>query len=209
MISEHDEIEAKMGADHVRLGDFLDFMFDQVGPRGGWELDKYEVVTGPDHYYERDGAVVRHRQDRKSGAHELTVKRRKSATSTRDREEIDLRFAKKTPPESVTAFLLATGYKHVFTLTKKAHIFWIKMSPKLHATVVIYDVWQEAPKDPAVLAPRRFIEVEAEKGSDVTPDTAKRRVRFAVEEMQRKLKLGEPLNDSLYEIFSGMRYPSV
>lgn len=211
MISQHDEIEAKMEADNVSLASFYDYMFGKVGPepQGCWELDRYEVITGPDHYYERDGAVVRHRQDRKDGSHELTVKRRKSTTSTRDREEIDLHFASKTAPESVTAFLRATGYKHVFTLTKKAYIFWVKMSPALHATVVMYDVWKTTPYDPAWAAPRRFVEIEAEKGSDVTPDTAKRHVRVAVEAMQRQLKVSAPVNESLYEIFSGKRYASV
>jgi adenylate cyclase class IV len=202
MISEHDEIEAKLAADHVPVPEFRRWMTAEAG------LERYLHIIGPDRYYESGPNVVRHREDRQDGRHELTVKRRKSDGSTRDRLEVDLHFGKKTKPKDVDVFLKATGFTHVFTLTKEAHIFWVKVTENLTVTYVIYDVWREG-SDSKKLDTKRFIEVEAEKGSDVTADTAKRHVRALVKSLQEQFRLGEPLNDSLYEIYSGKRYQTV
>jgi cell division protein FtsW (lipid II flippase) len=43
----------------------------------------------------------------------------------------------------------------------------------------------------------------------VTPEHAKKRVNAWVKEMQVKFGLGEPLNESLYEIYSGKKYQVV
>jgi adenylate cyclase class IV len=199
VISQHDEIEAKLSADNVDMMAFVNVMKSRP------DLERYKYVSrSPDDYYENGTAVVRHRG--KDGSHELTVKRRKSNSSTRDREEIDLHFSPTTAHESVSAFLRATGYVKAFTLTKEAHIFWVKPTPNITLSFVIYDVWKQAEGGNA----RRFIEVEAEKGSNVTAETGKRYVREAVRQLQESFKhLGEPLNESLYEIFSGKRYSSV
>lgn len=202
MLSEHDEIEAKLTAEGVPTWDFIQWINSQP------YVERYLHITGPDRYYESGVNVVRHREDRQDGRHELTVKRRKSDGSTRDRMEIDLHFGKKTKPADVDAFLKATGFTHVFTLVKEAHIFWYKLSENLMATFVIYDVWREGP-DGTRLDTKRFIEVEAEKGSNVTSDTAKRHIRNQVKLLQTQFGLGEPLNESLYEIYSGKRYQTV
>jgi adenylate cyclase class IV len=202
MVSEHDEIEAKLAADNVSVSEFRRWMSAEVG------LEQYLHIIGPDHYYESGPNVVRHREDRKDGRHELTVKRRKSGGSTRDRLEIDLHFGKKTKVDDVAAFLKATGFTHVFTLVKEAHIFWVKVTENITVTYVIYDVWRDA-GDGKKLDCKRFVEIEAEKGSDVTADTAKRHVRSLVRTLQQQFRLGEPLNESLYEIYSGKRYQSV
>jgi adenylate cyclase class IV len=199
VISEHDEIEAKLAADKIDLQIFKSFVWSTA------EVEKFLHVIGPDRYYESGVNVVRHRQDRQDGRHELTVKRRKSDISTRDRVEIDLHFGKKTQPNDVDAFLRAVGFSHVFTLIKEAHIFWLRVSPNLILTCVLYDVWRE--DEPTYR--RRFIEIEAEKGSDVSPETAKKHVRRWVNMLNNEFDLGEPLNDSLYEIYSGKRYQSV
>jgi adenylate cyclase class IV len=200
MISAHDEIEAKLDAQRVDLKTFLGWMHAHP------DIERMQHVDdSPDDYYECGEAVVRHRGV--EGSHELTVKRRKSQTSTRDREEIDLHFSDRTAHDSVGAFLRATGYKLAFRLLKDTYIFWVKPTPNITLCYAIYDVHVEG--EPG--RPRRFIEVEAEKGSKVTPETGKRYVREAVAEMQKVFKgyLDEPLNDSLYEIFSGKRYSSV
>lgn len=202
MISEHDEIEAKMAADNVNVAEFKRWM------TAGMELESYLHIIGPDRYYESGSNVVRHREDRKDGRHELTVKRRKSDGSTRDRLEIDLHFGKKTKPKDVDAFLKATGFTHVFTLVKEAHIFWVRLTDNITVTYVIYDVWREG-KDGEKLDTKRFIEVEAEKGSEVTAETAKRHLRTLVKGLQAQFNLAEPLNESLYEIYSGKRYQQV
>jgi adenylate cyclase class IV len=202
MISEHDEIEAKLSAQLLDMKSFIGWMLQQP------HIERYEhVENSPDDYYENGSAVVRHRGV--DGAHELTVKRRKSDSSTRDREEIDLHFTRKTAHKSVGAFLRATGYKLAFQLLKDAHIFWIKPTPNLSMTYVIYDVWDaDGPRHEA----RRFVEVEVEKGSRIQPETAKTYVRNAVKRMQAEMAPyldGDPLNESLYEIFSGKRYSSI
>lgn len=202
MISHHDEIEAKLDAQKVDLNTFL-----------GWarqleDVDRMEHCQNtPDDYYECGEAVVRHRGV--EGRHELTVKRRKSATSTRDREEIDLFFSDRTPHESVGAFLRATGYTHALRLSKSnIYIFWVKPTPNITLVYCIYDVWDES--GPSRFS-KRFVEVEVEKGSNVTPETGKRYLRDAVAAMQKALKpyVGDVVNESLYEIFTGKRYSSV
>ena len=198
MISEHNEIEAKMAAEGVAFDVFKRYIMET------YEVERYEVVAGtPDVYYESGANVVRHRIN--PGRHELTVKRRTSTGSTRDRLEVDLHFGKKTNPEDVGAFLRAVSFEEAFTICKEAHIFWARLSPQLQATFVIYDVWRA--EEPGKR--RRFIEVEAEKGSPCTPETAKRHVRRCVSNLQGRFKLAEPLNDSLYELYSGKRYQSV
>jgi adenylate cyclase class IV len=116
MIHEHNEIEAKLAADEVLVSDFCKLMFAQMPT-------KYECVTGPDTYYRQGENVIRHREKKNSKTHELTVKRRKSTKSTRDREEIDLHFAHNTGVLDVRAFLAATGFEKEFQLVKTAHIF--------------------------------------------------------------------------------------
>jgi adenylate cyclase class IV len=202
MISEHNEIEAKMAAGTVDTDRFLKWMFSQP------YIERYIHVTGPDRYYENGPNVVRHREDRADGRHELTVKLRKSDGSTRDRLEIDLHFGKKTKPKDVDAFLKATGFTKVFTLVKEAHIFWVRLTDDVLTTFVIYDVWRDK-GDGEKTEPHRFIEVEVEKGSDVTADTAKRHLRAQVKLLQAQFELSEPLNESLYEIYSGKKYQQV
>lgn len=208
MISKHNEIEAKLAADDVTLDDFRFFMNDN-------NFTRYELVSGPDTYYEQGDNVVRHRMDRRDGRHELTVKRRKSADSTRDREEIDLHFDQETEPRDVDAFLKATGFVPVFTLVKVAHIYWLEVEG-IPLTVVFYEVWQQEPRplpcpilNQPVPGARRFIEVEAEKGADVKKGDAKAVINRWVRRFQEHLGVGEPLNESLYEIYSGKRYQSV
>jgi adenylate cyclase class IV len=197
LISEHIEIEAKLAADKVSLDDFKKFVMKL-------NFEQYITVTGPDSYYERGDEVVRHRMDQKDGRHELTVKKRYSDGSTRNRLEIDLHFPAtgKTKTEDVDAFLKATGYTKAFTLVKEAHIFWVKLSPSITSTLVVYSVWNEKTPDQK----RRYVEAEIEKGSDVTVETAKRQLSTLVKNMQQELGLKEPLNESLWEIFSTKRY---
>lgn len=205
MISDHNEIESKLDAKEVTPKAFKAFMVAQEG-RGQLEIEKYERVLGNDVYYEQGDNVIRHRSDDNYGWQELTVKRRKSASSTRDRLEIDLRFADGVAYNSVQAFLGATGFKGVFKLTKDAHIFWVRLTPSIKATFVLYESWLT--NDPNV-DKRRFIEIEMEKGSDVTVETAKRHLSTWVKNVQSQFGLDDVLNESLYEIYSGKRYQTV
>lgn len=196
-IHEHNEIEAKLDATGVNVDEFRRWASDKLPER-------YLKITSPDVYYRQGDNVVRHRQH-PDGKHELTVKLRKSEKSTRDRLEIDLKFAQGISVIDVHTFLVNTGWQEEFNLTKTAHIFWFQEGGT-HLTVVIYDVWRPYKEREF----RRFIEVEAEKGSAVTVEHAKKRVNAWVKEIQAKFKLkGEALNDSLYEIYSGKRYKTL
>lgn len=199
MIDEHTEVEAKLEAHTVSLRDFKLFIVENL------PFEEFLHAEGSDVYYEQGDNVVRHRKDDTSGWHEVTVKRRKSEGSTRDREEIDLRFANSVAYESAAAFLLATGFKPQFKLIKDSHIFKVQLTVNLAATFVLYDVWQDGYPE----RKKRFLEIEAEKGSNVTVETAKRHVSTWVTEMRKAFSLGEPLNESLYEIYSGKRYQTV
>lgn len=192
MVSEHQEIEAKFAADSVSADVFRAYCNAHL------QVIEYKLVEeAPDDYYKSGANVVRERH----GPHELTVKRRKTESSTRDRQEVDLHLD-RDKPKDVAAFLEAVGFQKVFRLVKTAHIFWARLSPNLVGTVVWYQVWRaDKPQERRV-----FVEVEAEKGSDVTPDTAKRHVREQVKALQDEFKLAEPLNESLWEIYSGERY---
>ena len=199
MISEHNEIEAKLEADDILVSDYCKYMFGTLPTR-------YECVTGPDTYYTNGLNVVRHREKLNSKTHELTVKRRKTSQSTRDREEIDLHFLERTGVEDVRAFLKATGFKKEFRLVKTAHIFWMT-SNGVELTHVIYDVWRD--DDGSISQNKRFVEVEAEKGSDSTVAHAKREVNAWVKTLGEVFGPRAPLNDSLYEIYSGKKYLTV
>lgn len=195
MIDQHNEIERKINAGGVRVSDFRDWC-EQRKPV------QYVYVHSPDYYYRQGENVVRHRVNSEE-SHELTVKRRSSTKSTFDRLEIDLKFAATTKASDVEAFLKATGWTLEFKLEKKADIFWFKEG-NTHLTVVIYDVFCGEHKM------RRFIEVEAEKGSDVTVDHAKKRVNAWIKDICADFAISnEPLNDSLYEIYSGKKYQTV
>ncbi len=203
MISEHVEIEAKLAAPAVTHTDFEEWV------RKNYEVVKEIRICGPDDYYESKDAVVRHRHDANE-LHELTVKKRKTDGSTRDRLEIDLHFASKTKTEDVAAFLVNTGFAPVLHVVKDAAIYWVKLSTSLTATFVMYDAWLTTKRGDELPGTRkRFIEVEAEKGCSVSHDTAKTHVRRQVKLLQARFGLGEPLNDSLYELFSGRKYQKI
>jgi len=196
MLSEHDEIEAKLVADHVSVNDFKKFMAAYS------DMEEFRRIVSPDRYYECGPNVVRVRGvDNDHDRPELTVKKRKSEASTRDRLEIDLRFDKDIKIKDVIAYLTATGYVPSFTIEKESHIFWINLTEDVTATFVIYDVWLTGETKK-----RRFIEVEIEKNCDVTVETAKRHLRAQVKMLQDQFKLAEPLNESLWEIYSGKKY---
>lgn len=202
MIDAHNEIEIKLDATGVDVEEFKQFVFKK-------NVSNFLCVLGPDTYYENENGdrVVRHRKSKRAdGGHELTVKRRKSERSTRDREEIDLFFdLNRTKQRDVEAWLAATGFKPVFTLTKQAHIFHVPYVG-FAVSAVIYDVCEGA-FDPDKA--RRFIEVEVEKGGEISVDSAKRLLGAWLAELKVAFPVladRQPLNDSLYEIFSGKKY---
>ena len=85
VMDRHSELEFKFLADHVDPGAFKSWCMS-LGPT------RFNSAAFPDVYWRRGDNVVRHRL-LWGGAGELTVKRRKSADSITDRQEIDLRFS--------------------------------------------------------------------------------------------------------------------
>lgn len=192
MLGNHNEIELKFrvnsSQDQRRL---IAWCQDQKAYR-------VENVRGPDRYYRQGDNVIRHRCD--GGAGTLTVKKRTSMESTTNRLEVDLRFNDKTTREDVEAFLLASGWEFELELSKKATIFWYGFQD-YSMTIVAYSIEFEG-------TTTRFLELEIEKGSDVSITHAKELLNYWKAKIEKALPgvLGVALNDSLYEIYSGKRY---
>lgn len=198
-ISSIQEIEVKLPGENVDLKRFLHWAIDQAPER-------YLQVTGPDKFWKNNTSVLRHRIQ-PDGNHELTTKKRKSGQNTKDRLEIDIHFHPSTTPEHITNYLEENEYKHIFTLIKTAHIFFYKRGNH-SLTVVLYDVYLD--DNGKEINKRRFIEAEIDKGSDITVETAKKNLKKWVDMLQEEFKvILTPLNQSLYEIYSGDLYPMV
>jgi adenylate cyclase class IV len=193
--AQHRELEVKLDAQGILIDDFKEWAFRLIP-------SKYLHVVGPDTYYTQGKSVLRHRQNGE-GAGELTVKRRTSKKSTRDRLEIDLRFDSSTTQDDVTRFLLATGWEQKFTVIKDCHIFWYE-DTKPGVEVVLYDVRCVLPSGKETDS-RRFIEVEIHKADSLMPNalTTLKDWEASVREVWSGL---ETMTESLYEIYSGKRY---
>ena len=145
-MDRHYELEFKFLADHVDPGAFKSWCMS-LGPT------RFNSAAFPDVYWRRGDNVVRHRL-LWGGAGELTVKRRKSADSITDRQEIDLRFSPETTPQDVSAFLLAAGWALEFTLQKHfSYPFWFKHGD---ASIVVLVTGEVAPLNELRAAARRF-----------------------------------------------------
>lgn len=196
MISECDELELKFDANKIVVDEFIKFCY-------GLRPESFKTVTGPDSYYSIGDAIWRHRAD----SRELTQKRRKSGVSSQDRLELDLIYDSSMAPAFIDNFLVISGFKPEFVLTKTAHIFYVQKAGHKFS-LVIYDV--NKVENGKLTEPHRYIEIEIDKKAVVTADRAKVLLREWKQELQRAFKnLDEPLNESLYEIYSGTRYPTV
>ncbi len=191
-MDKHGEMEFKWAADNIDVRKFNQWAINE-------DPTLYRNIVSPDHYWTQGDSVVRYRpQQGNAGA--LTVKCRKSKDSITDRLEVDLNLAGSVTARDVEVFLKATGWKHCFTLHKDAHIYWYKF-PGHSTTLALYDVQAEGP-----CLVRRFLEIEVEKTSAVSADTAYAILDGWRFKLKGRFKLREPLNDSLYEIYSGKKY---
>lgn len=203
MISQHDEVEIKLDATSVDLTAFQDWA------EGLHPSKQLHFQASPDTYYTQGDNVVRHRKDVKEKHHELTVKRRKSARSTRERLEVDLYFSKETVAEDVDAWLRAAGFSEKITLEKDSWIYhYDTVDPKITVILAIYDVWETGKREQS----RRYIEVEVAKGSDVSMEEARISLKWWRDLIAVRFYAyapPTPLNLSLYEIWTGERYQLV
>ncbi len=194
--AEHRELEIKLEADGVQVDAFKTWCFSR-------DPSKYLHVAGPDIYYTQGKNVLRHRQPGQGGPGELTVKRRTSKTSTKDRLEIDLRFAAETDLDDVGRFLIATGWEPAFTVVKDCHIFWFE-EKKPGVEAVLYDVRCVLPNGKETKA-RRFAEFEVHKADSNHPK-ALTTLKDWEKAARDQFSFGETMGESLYEIYSGKRY---
>lgn len=191
MIDRYTEIEVKLEADKIAEKEFMAWASSK-GPH------KYLCVEGYDYYYSQNDNVVRLRVPPDESP-QLTVKKRKSQQSTRDRQEIDLTFSKETTSEDIKEFLVTSGFSPDVVLFKRALIFWYKNKLE-EVDVSFYSVSSE--KDGKRSTPKYYLEIEVLKGSEVSPETAKKYLKKWLDEINTYFKLDlKPLNLSLYEIF--------
>lgn len=197
-LRHHNEIESKYAAEGTSLENFLRFGIYL-------EPDRYAHVSGPDVYYEQGDNVVRHRHS--GGAGELTVKRRTTSRSTTNRREIDLKFSDGMVVADVEAFLLLSGWKKAFTIIKDCYIFWTRPDEtRPQASIVMYDAWKLGDAGEEIDR-RRFLEVEIEKENDLSAERAQVCLRSWCQYVTFSLNIDQkPLNDSLYELYSGKKY---
>lgn len=193
----HTEIEYKFEADAVDIKTFLLWAFSKCPTQ-------YETDTCPDVYYVRGKDSIRHRWTG-GYAGELTVKRRTSKKDLTSREEIDLFFdTVKTTIGDVGKFLCATGWERAFTLFKDAvHVFAFDAPKGGRVFVSIYEVEKFNEKTRKYSGRRRFIEVEIEKGSSYDEFESKAILDTWKSYVQLELGVQEPMNKSLFEIYSG------
>lgn len=198
----HSELELKFKADHVDVKDFLRWCIEQNPSR-------YQAEAVPDIYYRQGNNVVRHRW-LPGGAGELTVKRRRSNTSITNREEIDLDFAPNIGVGDVTSFLQATGWKREFTLYKNdVHMFWFDLPGGGQINVSLYTVAKLNERTNKCMETKTFLEVEVEKGSKYTVKSSMAILESWETNLQKAFSLGKRMNISLFEIYSGRKYPLI
>lgn len=194
--AQHRELEIKLDATEIQVNDFKEWAFTLLP-------SKYIHVVGPDVYYTQGRNVLRHRQNGE-GAGELTVKRRTSEKSTKDRLEIDLRFDIGTTVDDVSRFLQATGWEQKFTVIKDCHIFWFE-DQKPGVEAVLYDVRCLLPSGKETKS-RRFVEFEIHKADSTHPKALTTLKDWEADVREAFPQVGDVMSESLYEIYSGRRY---
>jgi adenylate cyclase class IV len=192
MLGPHNEIELKF---RLQLREDTRRIIEWCQDQKAYRVEK---VKGYDRYYRQGENVVRHRCDGKAGT--LTVKKRTDLNSTTNRVEVDLHFDDKITEKDVQAFLLASGWVFELELLKSATIFWYGHDD-YSMTIVVYGIHHNGATD-------HYLELEIEKGSDVSIKYAKELLNYWSSKINKALPgvLSAPLNDSLYEIYSGKRY---
>lgn len=195
MIDNHSEIEYKFCADSINLDNFNDYCEKKKPYRR-------KFVKGVDQYYSQNNNVIRHRQD-PQGKNELTLKLRKSNKSITNRLEIDLHFdINKTSTKDISRFLELSGWKETLRIIKDTSIFWFKRG-KIDVSVVGYVVWRiNGSKE---LDMKKFIEIEVEKGSDVSLKEAKKHLNLWKKDIEKNFGKLKQLNNSIYEIYTNKK----
>lgn len=195
MISKDQEIEIKLLAENVNVNKFIKWCKE----KGAVE---YRYANGIDVYYKQGDNIIRHRHKGPKGG-ELAIKLRKTNLNIKDRHEIEMHLSNDTTIPSIDKFLKNSGFEKVFELYKTAHIFLFKR-PKYSISIVVYNVGKKTKK--GIKGRKKFMELEIEKGSKITPNTAKKNLDIWLKELKKDFDLSTPLNLSLYELYSNSLY---
>lgn len=186
MIHKHTELEIKLDASGITPEQFLPWAFAKVP-------EAYLKVSGPDYFYRQGDNIVRVRVPPNEPM-QLTVKKRRSQQSIKDRLEVELEVRKNSTFEDVDVFLTSLGFEKDLYLEKQAYIFWYKNGKQ--EMVVSYYVAKCNNETKA------FIECEVEKESEITLDTGKRYLKKWTDDINSSFNTElQPLNKSLYEYF--------
>lgn len=180
------EIEYKYKADHLTIGQFVDFVSNN--------FDILDVVTarGHDHFFAKDkDSFMRYRIGGGMNDNcELTVKQKSTDKNSWNRLEVDLPLNKNAISyETVEAFARFMDYSYVFTLLKLNYVI---RTPGI--TFAYY----------VVNSNDSFLEIEVNKGSftseeeafDMLNRTEKRLGELGITHSNRTKK-------SLYEMYRG------
>lgn len=209
------EIEAKFAADGLLpslVQKFVDgLVYSDSSPLRAYP-DHYREVKGTDFFYRVGGKVVRLRRDvlqhtappLMNPSHAdvesvcLTIKERKSQKSLLDRHEVDL-FVEPENYGIVVGFLKMLGGKLEFRIEKRYWVWLFRYLLPFGQTVEIclamYDVSAKGkPK-------RRFLEVEIEKHSTVSPKVARQQLQWWISTLKKEFSLEAPINASLQELY--------
>jgi len=191
------EIELKYAADHVDWDVFERRVMSYLKKKFKKAKTTVRRIDGAlDTFYDLQNVPIRFRRKAGGKLGELTIKERHSAASTVSRDEIDL-FLSPPDKAALDAFMGKLGGKELFTLTKDYCLFEVK-TDKLDLDVVIYHAYNES-------LSKFFIEVEVGKKSHISTEKAMVLVGKLGKDVAKMFKLGQPLNQSLFEIFNENR----
>lgn len=201
------ELELKFRADDIQPQDFVAW----CGSTGC--MTSYRTVKSPDVYYRQGKNVLRFRGQPGGYGATITVKKRTSRRSTTNRLEIDVPVDESVSDEDLKAFLEQTGWEPELSIIKESHIIIIDdfvFSEELKGEnrsppvcLAFYTVWDNVD----MTSPRSFLEVEVEKA--YVDDRAPIFLELWRRCLTRVFGLPDPLNRSLYELFTGKRYEMV
>lgn len=198
-MNRHSELEIKFRAEGIDPLSLKRLMADggALYEAGYRYFKPFFKIEGMDFYYGQGKNALRHRFDGKEGFNTLTVKKRKSKKSLKDRHEVDLKMENgQMSALDIKAFLLLSGWKELFRLRKR---YWIAHIQSLKTKAIIclalYDVSSPGKKT------RRFLEAEVERDSDVPVPVGKKELKFFEEFLRKHYGLDSPVNKSLYEYY--------
>lgn len=215
-MNNHVEVELKYDGSKTTPVLFQDAV-DSLFPTS----DVTKISNGLDTFYGLSDKFVRYRRIYRSNRGELTIKQRKSDASTLLRKEVDLHIT-DIGNEPVEAFMDLLGAQELFTLRKDYILYEIECATEegvpYELDIVMYKAFLADKTGREILpanlkanlkveptAPVTFIEIEVGKNSEVTQEEAMEIVGKLGKKLSKTLKLGKPLNVSLFEHFNRAR----